>query len=218
MSADCERFELEIGLCEHGLLDAARSAALDAHLATCASCRSFASVARRAEAALRRQSESDAETIDWGRLSANTARIRRSYRIKLWLAPIFFLQVPLIALLAPVRLPREVLIAGPFATVAIFAAYVWLVGRPFRMLTAAARGRDDLLLGYVRELRRQRLRAWIFAIWNASVAVMSVECAFAFADIRGYAAACALFFAAWSAYDVAVTLPRRRRALTEVSR
>jgi hypothetical protein len=217
-ASKCERFELEIGMRDHGALDAAEEAALDAHLQTCGSCGAFAAASRGVDSALRQQSGSDVANLDWSRLRADVTRTARRDRLKLWLAPIFLLQVPFVALVAPVKLPREVLIAGPFATVAIFVAYVWLVGRPFREVVAVVKDGDDLLRGYLRELRRKLVRSRIFAALNASLALISVACALALSPVRAYAAFCALLFGVWAAYDLAVKGPRLRRALAEAGR
>jgi hypothetical protein len=142
---------------------------------------------------------------------------RRNHLLKLFLAPLFLLQVPLAYLLATGHLPpRELLLVGPPSTVALFAGYVWLVNRPFREVTQVARAGDDLLVGYVRELRRRRLRARIFAAVNLALTVFCVGVALVDGDgIVLYALLCALVFAGWAAYDLALALPRLKLALEE---
>ena len=214
----CENYEVEIGMREHGALDAVEAAALDAHLATCAGCRAFAAGSGSIETALKERVAEEAAKVDWARLQREVMAWRRNYLLKLILAPLFLLQVPLAFLFATGHLPpRELLLAGPPSTVAIFVAYVWLVNRPFREVTAVVRGSDDLLRGYVRELRRRRLRARIFATVHVALTVCSLGIAVVDRDdgMVLYALLCVLVFGAWALYDLMLALPRLKQALEE---
>jgi hypothetical protein len=218
--AECDRFEVEIGMRQHGALDRKEEAALDAHLVGCAACRQFAVASGDTEAALRTRAASDVRLVDWSELQRGVHRLGRSYRRKLWLAPIFLLQVPLIFLLGTGHLPpRELLTVGPFATVGLYLGYLWLVNRPFREVMAVVKHGDDLLLGYTRELRRQRLRARIFVVYNGLLALGCLGGVLAAPNLRVrlFSLGCTLLFAAWTAYDLRWKLPRLRRALAEVA-
>ncbi|HEX4460096.1 MAG TPA: zf-HC2 domain-containing protein, partial [Polyangia bacterium] len=96
MTTKCERFEVEIGMRQHGALDARETARLDGHLTTCASCRDFAAAGGDFDLALERQVATELETVEWRAVEDGVTRLQRSYRRKLWLAPLFVLQVPLI--------------------------------------------------------------------------------------------------------------------------
>lgn len=213
----CDRFEVEIGMRQHGALDAEEERTLDAHLAGCASCRAFAASSGTIETALRKQVDAEVATVDWRALEDGVRRLQRSYKRKLWLAPLFLLQIPIAFLLATGHLPpRELLIAGPPMTVLIFVGWVWLMNRPLRALARAGRSSEDLVLGYVRELGRQRLRARVFAVLNTLLTVGCLASAAIQPEIRLYSIFCAAVFGGWAAYDLWVRLPRLRRALAKV--
>ncbi len=217
MDRECDRFELEIGMRQHGALDAREEAALAAHLATCESCRAFARATGDGEAALKRQVDAELAQVDWRALHRGVERLQRSYRLKLWLAPLFILQVPLIFLLGLGHLPpRELLAASP-ATVFLYVAWVWLVNRPFREVMAVVKSGDELLVGYMRELRRQRLRARVFSVIYLFLAVPGLALAFGGDGLRLrlYGVGCAVLFGALVAYELLAKLPRLRRALAE---
>jgi hypothetical protein len=213
----CDRFEVEIGMRQHGALDADEERTLDAHLAGCASCRAFAASSGTIETALRKQVDAEVATVDWRALEAGVRRLQRSYKLKLWLAPLFLLQIPLVFLLGTGHLPpRELLIAGPPMTVLLFVGWVWWMNRPLRALTRAGRSREDLVLGYARELGRRRIIALGFAVLNTLLTVACLANAVLQPEIRFYSIFCATVFGGWAAYDLFVRLPRLRRALAEV--
>jgi anti-sigma factor RsiW len=213
----CDRFEVEIGMRQHGALDAEEERTLDAHLATCASCRAFAASSGTIETALRKQVDAEVATVDWRAIEDGVRRMQRSYRWKLWLAPLFLLQVPLIFLLGTGHLPpRELLIAGPPMTVLLFVGWVWLMNRPLRALTRAGQNREDLVLGYARELGRRRIRALVFAVMNTLLTVFWLVNAVLQPEIRLYSIFAAAVFGGWAAYDLWVRLPRIKCALAEV--
>jgi hypothetical protein len=224
MASDCERFEIEIGMRPHGALDAREERALDEHLARCGACRRFALDGGDVTTALSERAAADLERVDFTAMHAGVERWRRNCRLKLWLAPLFLLQVPLIFLAGTGHLPpRELLLLGPPLTVAIYVGYVWLIGRPFREVLAVARHADDLVTGYARELERRRTRARIFGWINLGLAFASLVSAFGvFGDggtrLMIYGLGCALVFGGWSAFDFAIVLPRVRRALADVRR
>lgn len=222
MATECDRFELEICMRQHGALDAREEAALDAHLAGCAGCARFAAGGGGIDAALQRNVLEEAAAVDWTALRDGVTRWQRRQRLELWLAPLFLLQVPLAFLAATGKLPpRELLVAGPPLTVALYVAWVWLVNRPFREVLAVARSHDDLLAGWTRELVRKRRRARVFAAVNGAIAVACLAAAVVVdgtTRLAIYSLGCAALFGGWSAYDVALTLPRLRRALAEAGR
>jgi anti-sigma factor RsiW len=212
----CERFEVEIEMRQHGALEPAEEAALDAHLATCDSCRRIAAESGATDAVLRDNARREIAAVDWSAIERGVTRLRRAYRRKLWLAPLFLLQVPLCVLLATGRMPDATMLAiGPASTVAIYVAWVWMVNRPFREVLAVVRSPDDLLRAYRRELRRQRLRSRIFAAVNGAITLTCAAAALFDGDPRSriYAVGCAAVFGAWTAYDVLWKLPRLGRAL-----
>lgn len=221
MNPDCERFEIEIGMREHGALDAREEAGLDAHLAGCRACRAFAGASDALTASLRQRAGADVAVVDWSEIQRGIVRLRRSYRRHLWLAPIFLLQLPLSFLLATGELPpTELLATMPIMTVGIYLAYIWLVNRPFREVMMVTRHPGDLLAAYARELRRQRLRARVFAALNTALALACLAMALLGedGDLLLYGLVCAALFGCWAAHDLAVKLPRLGRALGEAGR
>jgi hypothetical protein len=222
MPAACERFEIEIGMRQHGALGAAEAVDLDAHLATCATCRAFAASQMGLEQTLHQRTAAEVARIDWQALERGVARLRRSYRLKLWLAPLFFLQVPLVFLIGSGKLPPiEMLVLGPPATVLLYVGFVWLVNRPFRSLLLAGASTEDLAAGYAAELQRRRVRAWVFIVANLGFVALGLAMALLGpADTRSRLSALfvAAFFGVWAFVDLAFTLPRIARNLAEVRR
>ena len=94
-----------------------------------------------------------------------------------------------------------------------------LVNRPFRTLMSAVLRGDDLVAGFVGELRRQRLRARIFVAVNVLLTLTCLVQAIVVPELRLklFELGGALFFAAWAGYDVAWKLPRLTRALAEAA-
>jgi hypothetical protein len=221
MSGDCERFEVEIGRRQHGDLPADEAAALDAHLASCASCRRFAASGHHYEEALARRAQAEARQVSWEAVWGRVRKLHRNYRLKLWLAPLFLLQLPLASLAAKGTLPPPWLLAvvAPM-NVALYFGYVWLVNWPLRRLLAAARSGQDLVAGYERELRRRRLRAYVFAAVNGLIAIACLYPALTAPglQLRLYGLGCVLLFGGWAAHDLFRRLPRLRAALIEVRR
>ncbi len=220
MSNDCETFEVELGMRQHGALEPARVAALEAHLAGCASCRAFAAATGGQAASLRAAAEDESGRVDWDRVQEGVEGLRRSYRRKLWLVPLVLFALPLALLVSGGRFadPR-LYVLFPTSNLLVYLAYLWLIGRPFREVVAVAKTGEPLLAGYVRELRRQRVRTWLFVAWNGAAAlIMLASALFGMgARLRLFGALGALAFGAWVAYDLAARLPRLRRALAEVA-
>jgi hypothetical protein len=213
----CDRFEIDVEMRRHGALDAVEERTLDEHLAGCAGCRLYADEGGTVEASLRASAEEDAAQVDWDRLHRGVLRLRRSYRWKLWLAPLFLLQTPLAFLLATGRAPDpQILAAGMVGNVGLYLAYVWLVNRPLREILRGTRG--DLLESYMRELKRQRLRARVWVAINVALTLGCALFAFEQPSVRMvlYALGCATVFVAWAAYDLTWKLPRLQRLLAEV--
>jgi predicted anti-sigma-YlaC factor YlaD len=218
MENDCETFEVELGMREHGALDPARMASLDAHLAGCPACRTYAESSGTHTTSLKREAELEADHVDWEHLQRGVHRLRRSYRLKLWLAPAFLFLFPLALLVSGGHVDPKLYVLAPISNFAIYVAYLWLVGRPFREVLAVAKSNEPLLDGYVRELRRTRLRTWLFVAWNGAAALAMLTAALLDPRMRLYGTLCALGFGAWTAYDLKARLPRLRRALAEVGR
>jgi hypothetical protein len=219
MSPACDELQVQIGMRQHGALPAGQAAALDQHLEGCLYCQGFARGAGQVEATLRERAEREAAGVDWESLQGRVRRLALSYRRKLWVAPLFLLQLPLAFLLGTGHLPdRQLLAVVPAANVAIYLGYVWLVSRPFRELMAVVKSGEDLLRGYLRELRRQRLRARIFVVVNLvlATALLATAATEPALRLRLYALGCALLFGGWAAFDLRATLPRLARALGEV--
>ncbi len=221
MTTECGVFEVEIGMRHHGALDSKEEAGLDTHLSTCASCRAFARSGDDIVEALQRSTSAEVKEVDWNKLHEGARRLRASYVRKLWLAPLFVLQAPLIFLLGVGHAPPAALLAAAPATVGLYLGYVWLVNLPFREVMKVAKAGDDLLRGYVRELQRQQLRARIFVAANLLFTAVSLGSALLIDQgmrLRLYLLGCALVFGAWAAYDLRSKLPRLRRALAENGR
>jgi hypothetical protein len=220
MTSDCERFEVEVGMRQHGALDEARIAALEAHLAGCPSCRQFAATTSLHTTTLRQEAARDAAAVDWTRVHDGVRALRRSQRTRLWLAPLILFSLPLALLVSGGRFhDPKLYLMFPAGNLAIYLAYVYWAGRPFREVLAVAKSGTPLLAGYARELRRLRLRTWFFVAWNGSAALFMLGAALVGpgARLRLFASLCALGFGAWTAYDLRKRLPRIRRALAEVA-
>jgi len=219
MSGECQSFEIDIVRRQHGALPPEEAAALDAHLAGCASCRMFEAAGRRYQEAVARRSRAEAGQVNWETVSGRVRKLHRNYRLKLWLAPLLLLQFPLAALAAKGQLPplRLLAIVAPIDVV-LYLGYLWLVNWPLRRLVAAARSGQDLVAGYERELRRRRLRARLFAAVNGAIALACLYPALTSPglQLRIYGLGCALLFGGWAAYDLFRRLPRLRAALSEV--
>jgi hypothetical protein len=69
-------FEVQVEMRLHGALDAAGSAALDAHLASCASCRRFEALAKETETTMRTQAAETIGQVDWARVLAGVREVR----------------------------------------------------------------------------------------------------------------------------------------------
>jgi hypothetical protein len=218
MTRSCEEFELDLVMREHGALVPAAAGALDDHMAGCPACRRFAADGSDVEDALRRIAARDAERIDWERVHAGVRSLRRGQRLKLYLAPLFLLQVPLVLLVGTGQLPtgEPLFLVGPPVTVALYLGWIWLVGRPFREVLAVVQAEDELLVAYERELRRRRSRARVFAALNTIFAATGVALAVANPHKALAGVFVAIVFAAWAALDLLRTLPHIRRALAEV--
>jgi RNA polymerase sigma factor (sigma-70 family) len=92
------------------------------------------------------------------------------------------------------------------------------VNRPFREVLAVVKRPEDLMRAYRRELRRQRLRARLFAAMNgACTLAMAGTALFGVDDTKGrlVVLGAAAVFGAWTAYDLRWNLPRIGRALAE---
>jgi hypothetical protein len=92
------------------------------------------------------------------------------------------------------------------------------VNRPFREVLAVVKRPEDLMRAYRRELRRQRLRARLFAAMNGAFTLaMAGTALFGVDDAKGRLAVlgAAAVFGAWTAYDLRWNLPRIGRALAE---
>ncbi len=72
----CEGFEIAIEMRLHGAADADASERLNAHLATCAACRTFETDARRMEESMRSDTENLVRQVDWNRLRARVRKIK----------------------------------------------------------------------------------------------------------------------------------------------
>lgn len=68
----CDEFEVQIEMRLHGALPVADE--LDAHLATCASCRAFESLAKRTEQTMTATVTAEAKEIDWKNLKDGIAK------------------------------------------------------------------------------------------------------------------------------------------------
>src|SRR5512138_1511470 len=64
----CEEHEIAIEKRRHGALAAADTAALDAHLASCAACRAFEATSRRTEDAMAAMASEALGEVDWARV------------------------------------------------------------------------------------------------------------------------------------------------------
>src|SRR6185295_12650287 len=111
MSGDCERFEIDIGRRQHGALPPDETVALDAHLAGCASCRRFQASGRHYEEALAQRAHAEASQVRWETIWGRVRNLQFTYRLKLWLAPLFLLQLPLACVAATGHLPPARLLA-----------------------------------------------------------------------------------------------------------
>ena len=155
---NCNDFEVAIEMRLHGALARAEEEALAVHLATCANCRAFETIAKRTENVMSQQARAQLETLDWETLfSRMRTFIDRSVRTRLASGAIVLVAATSMAMLIgrhPEQIAWEALIAG-----AVIFGTVWVVSRV--KLGHAARHQQDvgeLLFLYRSELEK-RLRA-----------------------------------------------------------
>jgi anti-sigma factor RsiW len=173
---DCEHVEVEIEKRARGALSPAESAAVDVHLAGCASCRAFEHTVEELETAMRTNTTHELSTVDWNQMERGLAAMAATYRKAL--PRMAVATVPLIALITWAAEPAERLTTALLA--AALAVGILMVGMVVRhrmdaKLAAIAEGRADLTATYrdeldvtIRRLRHGRVYLPIFgAGWLA---------------------------------------------------
>jgi hypothetical protein len=154
----CEDFEVRIEMRIHDALDVRLVDDLVAHLATCASCRSFEDLAKGSEAAMNQQTHLHLHALDWDELWKRTRRFIETQSRQRVLSS---------AVVAIAITPAVMLSVGNVVWSAVAMVLLWgtvigvhvLLQR--RKLDAAARyqgNEGELLFFYRRELE-DRLRA-----------------------------------------------------------
>src|SRR5687768_3614980 len=76
----CEDFEILIEMRQHGALDDAGAARLEAHLVSCAPCGAFAEIAKSTEAAMQASAKGLTGGMDWERSRERVRQMADVYR------------------------------------------------------------------------------------------------------------------------------------------
>jgi hypothetical protein len=155
--AGCEGFEIAIEMRLHGAADAGASAGLNAHLATCASCREFEAAVRRMENSMKRDSEDVARQIDWSRLSTRVQQLKTEN----WIFPLGLL-LSFVVLVAGVFL-----VTGPIPAWRDLSSAVGVVVVAFLLLFSYSSSRAATRLREARNAEESREK--LLAYWRKAL-------------------------------------------------
>lgn len=157
----CDEFEVQIEMRLHGALPVAD--ALEAHLATCASCRAFEDLAKRTEQTMTATVTEEAQQIDWKNLRDGIAkRMERDAMMRLGaFVAVFAAQA--VAMLAFNAEKFYAMIFPNFAILCAIALAVLAGGTYFRKrrMRAYETSREDLVFFQRSYLEGRLWRAWI---------------------------------------------------------
>ena len=165
-----EESEIAIGMRQHGALDAAGCAALDDHLASCASCRRFEQMTATQENAMQAHTIHELSLVNWTHVEARLARLRAENRN---LVPRAAAMLVALVLLSVWIYDRETTIMTALFGGGICALLVAMVRRRRREVARAAESDGELLAFYRAQvaggLRRTATARWFLpamaAVW-----------------------------------------------------
>ncbi len=219
----CDRFELAIEMRLHGELGPEAGADLDAHLASCPSCREFESRARTIDRTLRDAAIEEEKDVDW---SALRARVR-GWRSQSLLAVIAVGALVLAGSLkhwldriarpssgAPgiTAFPVEVLFNA--AVIGFIVWHVWTQWRDVRKATS-----PRYLTHFYRQDLARRIRSGRILIWGAPTLCLSILLGFV-ENASGFEGIVAKIFSAavigglvWERFVVVPRLEREEQDL-----
>ena len=211
---NCETYEIAIEKKQRGELSHEDAARLDAHLASCNSCRSFHNFVQTMENTMQTHTADALTRLDWAAISEGISRWRHELRSGLWKGVAArLLMMPMCVVL----LGDQGLFYAVLSPAVALVAVVLLGRRKQRQLLSEleeAEGSDDeLLLVYQtqldKEIAMKRKDPWTFAILLAVVPIAFLDTS-ALASVVGVAALMALLLGVglWSRL---ITLPRLTR-------
>jgi len=221
----CAEWEIQIERRWHGALAPEDAAALDAHLPTCASCRTYADMVQGTERTM--QNAAAVANIDWEKVRAGVNKGARTARRELWVGAAWALLYVAVAA-SKMPSPGEML-ARPIVPVVLLAALapaLALTALAFRhargraLSAGAARKSDGAALGWVRGELDTRIRARRNGLF-LEVALCAVVAAVALfnelpGEVRimlGLGMAVVVADAAWAAFRALPRLQRERGEL-----
>lgn len=146
-----EAAEIAIGMRQHGALDAAGCAELDAHLASCASCRAFAQTTLDLESKMQAHTLAELSHINWTNVEARLARIRDENR---HLVPRAAAAMVGFVLVLAWIYDLQTAVLGGLLGAGICAGFAVMVRRRRRELARAADSQGELLAFYRAQVAR----------------------------------------------------------------
>jgi len=204
----CQDFEIAIEMRLHGALERASEEPLRAHLAGCASCRAFETLATNTEATMTTAAAHELATMDWDRFFSRL--VKRGWSPALLVTPLMFaLLFFIVGDVASSPWARAGIAAGGTLLYAFPLAYgaAWLATK-FRVRQSRS---GDLVATYraqlEREARQARGTTWALSIVFSSVLIYDLLHSILTSVFL------TLVMIATAAYDNRVRLPRVRREL-----
>ena len=159
----CEEAEIASGMRQHGALAPTETTALEAHLATCASCRAFAAMSRETERAMQARVMEEVGRIDWNTIGAGLQRLKQ-YDGMAWARTLVLVCV--LTGFVAIKVPRAEMWVD-LASTAVFGALIiayrwWQTSQRAEALKAAQDSPLELLVIYrnltetiVKQIRRR---------------------------------------------------------------
>jgi hypothetical protein len=220
----CEQFQESIEMRLHGALDAERAVSLDAHLATCATCRAFEVTAKETEEMMRVSATASAGGVDWDKVIAGVEKMKRQYRRIKIMTPIAVVIGAGLLLILVLSSKHPLWLFGGFFAGAL-PLLAWRITRAHNLLFEAAqasRGRDDLLSYFRKEIDRRvermtRVRV-IMPLMGIFLAYHGWQRAMPKGNMSYFwvQGACSLLMMGQGLYFHFVLLPRLRRERAEL--
>jgi len=169
----CDDYETWLEQRLHGALAPEESAALDAHLAACPSCRTYAGLARGTERTMQAAGAEMEARIDWERVRGAVLRGSRRYWLEHWVGLGWMALVA--AVLVWKRLPWEAVVVTLAASLPLFALATLHVRRRFAAAREAQKD-DAASLAWMRaeievRLRERRHALFLHVVLCACMAV-----------------------------------------------
>jgi len=218
---ECERHELEIEKRARGALSADEAAALDLHLAGCASCRAFEATVHEMESVMQANTMHEMSKVDWNRIERGFHGMVTAYRKANTRMAIAAL--PLVAVITWVAAPGERFVTALASSVIVagILAIGLVVRRRIDAKVTALSGKPaDLVISYreeldttIRRLRHGRVYLPVFGALWLTVGVRELVSGASPSAILWLAMSALLFVQAVLAHR---QLPRRLRERAEI--